>query len=667
MILIANRGEIACRVIASARQLGIPTVAVYSEADAGARHVQMADHSLCLGGSAAADSYLNIDKVLAACRTSGATMVHPGYGFLSENAQFSRACRDAGIKFIGPSPESIEGLGNKSAGKALAMKLGVPCLPGYSGAEQDEASLQAQALKVGFPLMIKAAAGGGGRGMRRVDSADQLPAALRAAKLEALSGFGSDQLLIERLVEQARHIEIQIFGDQHGHVVHFGERDCSTQRRNQKILEEAPAPGLHPDVRAAMGEAAMRLARGVAYEGAGTIEFLFEDRGDGRGDFYFLEMNTRLQVEHPVTEAVTGLDLVALQIAIAQGQSLDSLPIAHQVKGHAIEARLCAEDAFAGFVPQPGPIAHWQFPQIAGLRIDHGLAAQAQIPRHYDSMIAKLIAWGPTREIARSRLIAGLSQTRILGLTTNRDYLIACLQAEPFSGPRLSTRWLDAHGSRFNRPQADARWQALAAGLLVHHQGLAHGPLAQWSSMGSITSPMRLGFGDAAQALRVSRAIDQPGRFLVQADSGEASPGSSHEVAIAPGQALDVVHHASIDGLATPVFARIDARAERLTLLLDALGIQDRVEDLSAAPPNRESTQGGGHVTARMHGAVRAIAVAPGQAVTHGERLMSLEAMKMEHSINAPCDGTVKALHVQEGQQVSPGRLMIEITPKDSA
>jgi acetyl/propionyl-CoA carboxylase alpha subunit len=321
VILIANRGEIACRVIATAKKLGLRTVAIYSDADRQARHVEMADQAIFIGPGPAAQSYLDAGRILASCVQAGVNMVHPGYGFLSENAGFSRACREAGIKFIGPSPESIEGLGNKSAGKALAEQLGVPCLPGYRGEAQSSAALQAEALKIGFPLMIKAAAGGGGRGMRRVDQAEQLEGAIEAAKLEALNGFGSDQLLIERLVENARHIEIQIFGDQTGAVITLGERDCSTQRRHQKILEEAPAPGLSDELRHAMCMAAIKLAKGVAYEGAGTIEFLL----DPEGHFYFLEMNTRLQVEHPVTEAITGLDLVALQIAIAQGQSLKQL------------------------------------------------------------------------------------------------------------------------------------------------------------------------------------------------------------------------------------------------------------------------------------------------------------------------------------------------------
>jgi geranyl-CoA carboxylase alpha subunit len=671
IILIANRGEIACRVIATAKKLGITTVAVYSDADAHARHVSMADRSIGIGPGPAAESYLRADKILAACVQSGATMVHPGYGFLSENASFSKACREAGFKFIGPSPESIEGLGNKSAGKALAESLGVPCLPGYRGTQQSTVDLAREALKIGFPLMIKAAAGGGGRGMRRVDHAEQLEQAIDDAKLEAMSGFGSDQLLIERLVERARHIEIQVLGDQHGQVVHLGERDCSTQRRNQKILEEAPAPGLSHAVRQAMGEAAIKLAKGVSYEGAGTIEFLLE--GDDR--FYFLEMNTRLQVEHPVTEAVTGLDLVALQIAVAQGQSLTQLGIDQTIRGHAIEARLCAEDAFAGFIPQPGAIAAWRFPYIEGVRIDHGLSEKPEIPRFYDSMIAKLIAHGPNREVARQRLIAALEQTHLLGIKTNRDYLLACLRAEPFVEPRLSTRWLDEHAAQFTEPKTDDVWGAVAAALRVHHAGLAHGSLAHWSNKEQTRIPVRQQCTDrSAVNLVVHCRGDTPGTFTVLTPGEELAltpgfaPGSALGVTpqpgirvhIEPGAAVADLNHLKVDGLTLPVFARLQ---DQQTLHLDIFGVSSSCKELSASAPDKTTGATGNNLIAKMHGMVRGLGVVLGQSVKLGDRLLSLEAMKMEHSMNAPCNGTIKAIHVQEALQVTPGKLLIEIEP----
>ncbi|MCZ8099635.1 MAG: ATP-grasp domain-containing protein, partial [Burkholderiales bacterium] len=404
-LLIANRGEIACRVIRTARAMGLQTVAVHSDADAGALHVRHADAAVRIGAGPARESYLDVARIIEACRASGAQAVHPGYGFLSENAGFARALREAGLTFVGPPPEAIDALGNKSAAKALAHRLDVPCLPGYQGAEQDDDTLVAQARRVGAPLMIKAAAGGGGRGMRAVDDLsdeDLLREAIRSARAEAESSFGDGTLLVERRVVRARHVEVQVFGDTHGGYVHLGERDCSTQRRNQKVLEEAPAPGVSESLRARMGDAAIRLARAVGYVGAGTIEFLLEPDGA----FWFLEMNTRLQVEHPVTECVTGLDLVEWQLRVARGEPLPRAQEEIRFVGHAIEARLCAEDPYAGFAPQVGPIDAWRMPSGEGVRVDHGLADAAGVPPFYDSMIAKVIASGADREQARARLVA---------------------------------------------------------------------------------------------------------------------------------------------------------------------------------------------------------------------------------------------------------------------
>jgi geranyl-CoA carboxylase alpha subunit len=641
-LLIANRGEIACRVIRTARRLGLRTIAVCSSADRDALHVREADGYVEIGPAPASESYLRIDRILDACRRSGAQAVHPGYGFLSESAEFSRACRDAGIVFVGPSPESIAALGNKSAGKQLARTVGVPCLPGYNGEAQDTGTLVAQARLAGAPLMIKAAAGGGGRGMRRCDSLDDeqaLRELIEAARQEAQASFGSGQLLLERLVLEARHVEIQIFGDSHGNYVHLGERDCSTQRRNQKILEEAPAPGVDPALREAMGQAAIRLAQAVRYEGAGTIEFLLApDHG-----FYFLEMNTRLQVEHPVTEAITGLDLVEWQLEVAQGRPLPRTQAEIAWRGHAIEARLCAEDAWAGFIPQAGPIVACRLPEGRGVRIDHGLTDAPVVPPHYDSMVAKLIASGPTREAARQSLIASLAETSLLGITTNRDYLIACLQAEPFAQARLSTAWLGASAPSFVQPRPDTSWWAIAAACLAHDRGASFGPFANFSSTGGRSWPMTLAAAGQQQALRVTTA--RPGHFAIEI--------ADHRLEIAVGSSRQAGLAITIDGISRKVHWRTDARGGHL----DALGVNASVADVTHDGSQGER-RASGRVACAMHGMVVKVAVQPGEQVRRGQLLMAIEAMKMQHRIEAPCDGRVAEVGVAEGQQVSPGRLL---------
>ncbi|MFT3803029.1 MAG: biotin carboxylase N-terminal domain-containing protein [Burkholderiaceae bacterium] len=651
-LLIANRGEIACRVIDTARRLGLRTVAVHSDADRDARHVRLADLAVPIGPAAARDSYLSIPRVIDACRRAGAQAVHPGYGFLSENADFARACDEAGLVFVGPPAAAIDALGNKSAAKQLARRIGVPCLPGYADAGQDEALLVAEARKIGTPLMIKAAAGGGGRGMRRCDDVDDeaaLIGLLRAARTEALGAFGDGTLLLERLLETARHVEVQVFGDRHGGYVYLGERDCSTQRRNQKVLEEAPAPGVDAGLRQRMGEAAVRLAREVGYVGAGTIEYLLAPDGQ----FYFLEMNTRLQVEHPVTEAITGLDLVEWQLRVAQGEPLPLGQDEIRLDGHAIEARLCAEDAFAGFVPQSGRIDAWSLAEGQDVRVDHGLAPQASISPHYDSMIAKLIAHGSDREQARRKLIAALQASTIAGLTTNRDYLIACLRDPHFVAPALSTRWLaDASGS-WCAPTPDARWIACAAALRVDQLGAAHGDLASWSSAGAHERPLRLRVGDQTWRARV-RTLGE-GRFEVAVRpssdaSGEAATFSIGIDAATPGL-LDV------DGLR--LRGRYTGRADAGYLDLDGIGAS--FDDLDREPPTRSGGEHDGEIVAKMHGQIVAVNIADGQPVSRGQILLSIEAMKMEHRIAAPIDGLVRNLAVAVGQQVAPDRLMLRI------
>ena len=655
-LLIANRGEIACRVIRTARAMGLRTVAVYSEADRGALHARMADQAICIGPAAARDSYLKIDNLIQACQASGAQAVHPGYGFLSENAEFSRACRTAGLVFVGPPPEAIDALGNKSAAKLLAQRIGVPCLPGYAGAEQSADRLIAEARRVGGPLMIKAAAGGGGRGMRRCDDLSDeavLRALIEAARSEAQASFGNGDLLLERLLESARHIEVQVFGDTLGHQIHLGERDCSTQRRNQKILEEAPAPGVTSQLREQMGAAAVRLAREVAYTGAGTIEFLLAPDGQ----FYFLEMNTRLQVEHPVTEAVTGLDLVEWQLRVAQGEPLPLRQQDIRWQGHAIEARLCAEDAFAGYVPQSGSIVAWRAPAGNGVRVDHGLAPTAQVPPHYDSMIAKVITLGTSRDDARRKLIQALRDTTVFGITTNRDYLCRCLQAPAFSEARLSTRWLSEATGGWTAPVADRHWHGVAAALLVHQAGRRHGDLANWSSTGLRSVPSRIDVQGTVHAVAVQAAGRQA--YCVCDDQGSIDiviESDRDQHTLLQGGAMAELH-ISVAGRGRQVRAWLSGTSG----CLDMDGVSAPFTDVSQAPPVRNDGGATGTLVARMHGLVVNIAVETGQKVAKGDLLLAIEAMKMEHRIEAPIAGTVAEIGAAKGQQVAPGKLLVRI------
>ena len=464
-LLIANRGEIARRVIRTARQMGIQTVAVYSDADRDALHVHEADTACALGGTLSADSYLRIDKLLQAARDSGADAVHPGYGFLSENAEFAQAVIDAGLTWVGPPPEAIRALGSKSAAKALALQHGVPCLPGYFGADQSDATFTAQAEQLGLPLMVKAVAGGGGRGMRLVTDMAQLLPALHSARSEALAGFGNGDLLLERALLRPRHIEVQVMADTQGHCIHLGERDCSVQRRHQKIIEESPSPAVTPALREQLGQAAIALAKSAGYVGAGTVEFLL-DEAQADKPFYLMEMNTRLQVEHPVTELLTGLDLVEWQLRIARGESLPLAQADVRLQGHAIEVRLCAEDEH--FTPQTGTVLAFAAP--GGLRFDHALHAGAVVTPHYDAMLGKLIAHAPTRAEAIDRLRTGLDQTAVLGLPTNRAFLAACLQHPVFRAGEALIPFLAEQADAAEPGVVDARERLVGVGVLVHRR-----------------------------------------------------------------------------------------------------------------------------------------------------------------------------------------------------
>jgi geranyl-CoA carboxylase alpha subunit len=660
-LLVANRGEIACRIMRTARSMGIRTIAVYSEADAQARHVQLADEALCIGPSAAHASYLNTSAVLAACARSGADAVHPGYGFLSESAAFARAVQDAGLIFVGPDPHSIEALGNKAAGKQLAHSIGVPCLPGYSGADQTLNRLLSEAQAIGAPLMIKAASGGGGRGMRRINQIDPvtLQEALESAAAEAHASFGDSTLLLECLVEHARHVEIQVFGDRHGEVIYLGERDCSTQRRHQKVIEEAPAPGLSDDTRRAMGEAAVQLARAVHYAGAGTIEFLVAQ--DQR--FYFLEMNTRLQVEHPVTEAVTGLDLVKWQLLIAQGEPLPLRQSEIRSSGHAIEVRLCAEDAYAEFMPQAGSIGYWK--ADASARFDHGLSAKAEVPAYYDSMIGKLVVHAPTRAEALHKIECALLNTTALGLVTNRDFLLQCVgdpafrQAESLNAPsRLSTGWLDTAMPDWSRPRPSSDWLAIAAAL---HLYLKHeapfGALSFFSSTGAQWNTWPLQCQDLRMDARVRAQYQSASQISIDVSIHLNSTVHEHQVVferLFSAPAHDTIQ-AKLDGLSIPVTFWIEGSV----LWLDTLGMIEQVRLLRGEPPKRLDTSQQHAITSSMHGLVTRVLVTAGQSVQAGDLLLCIEAMKMEHRIEAPRDTIVTEVLVSSGQQVAPEHALV--------
>ncbi|MDT3737549.1 MAG: biotin carboxylase N-terminal domain-containing protein [Denitratisoma sp.] len=643
-VLIANRGEIACRVIRSCRARGLRTVAVVSAADRHALHARLADEAHEIGAAPPRESYLNIERIIAAAKATGAQAVHPGYGFLSENAEFAAACAAAGLVFIGPPAEAIRLMGNKAAAKRRMREAGVPCIPGYDGSDQSDATLIREAEKIGLPLMIKAAAGGGGRGMRRVTAFADLPAALASARSEAQSAFGSGELILEYALTAPRHVEVQVFADTQGNVVHLGERDCSIQRRHQKVIEEAPSPAVSPELRARMGEAAVRAAKAIGYVGAGTIEFLLAE-----GDFVFMEMNTRLQVEHPVTELVTGLDLVDLQLRVAAGEPLPLSQADVRLDGHAIEARLYAENPDAGFIPQTGTLLRWQAP--AGVRVDAGVDSGTEITSHYDPLLAKIIARGETREEAQQKLIAALRDTMALGVTTNKAFLVGCLEHPEFTARGATTDFIAAHFT----PQADAdpRSELLAAAALVFAQTsaarLPQPELAFWRSSGSATTHFTLGLGERAASLRLTSLGDS--RF--EAAVGDAR--NEIELIDCTGETWRI----AFAGLQLAVRHAFDSEG-RLHLEVD--GAQAVVTDLTMQPAQaRETAAGSGRITPPMNGRVVAVLAEAGARVTRGQGLIVLESMKMEHTLAAPCDGVLAELTCAVGEQVAPGKLLARV------
>ncbi len=657
-ILIANRGEIACRIMRSACAIGLHTIAVYSDADADAPHVKMADAACRLGPAPAAQSYLDATRIIDAARNTGAEAIHPGYGFLSENAAFAVACVEAGIVFIGPAPDAIELMGDKAKAKRRMIDAGVACVPGYHGADQSDDALISAAGEVGFPLMVKAASGGGGRGMRLVECESDLASALKTARSEAENAFGSGDLMLERAIITPRHVEIQIFADRHGNVVHLGERDCSVQRRHQKVLEEAPCPVMTPALREKMGAAAVKAARDINYHGAGTVEFLL----DPDGAFYFLEMNTRLQVEHPVTEMVTGRDLVALQIRVAQGETLGFLQDDVVMSGHAIEARLYAEDVGHGFLPTAGPVDLWRPAKAAVVRVDAGIATGGEVSPHYDPMVAKVIAHGHTRDEARRKLIEALKRTTLFGVATNKNFLINALARPAFVNGEATTAFIsEAFSSEdLAAPKLEPEDAACAAVLLYKaartralSQAVSVSPaLANWSSATKIIAAYR--FIDNDETLNLTVTPVGPKQYHVEHEGRaialETVKIDRYEAMLSVDGARRVVAFNLPDG---EVHARIQ-------ILIN--GRDFDLQNLNAIIASTTDNAGAGSVVAPMHGMLVEICVEPGQKVARGTRLAVLEAMKMQHELHAEIDGVIADIHFDAGVQITANALIMEIT-----
>jgi 3-methylcrotonyl-CoA carboxylase alpha subunit len=656
-LLIANRGEIACRIARTARRLGIHTIAVYSEADAGALHVQACDEAYAIGGRTPAESYLRGEAILEIARRSRAQAIHPGYGFLSENASFAEACAQAGIIFVGPPPAAIRAMGSKSAAKTLMERAGVPLTPGYHGENQDERFLSEAAERLGFPVLIKASAGGGGRGMRRVDAAQDFAAALASCKREAAASFGDDRVLIEKYLLRPRHIEMQVFADSHGHCLHLYERDCSVQRRHQKVLEEAPAPGMSEARRKAMGQAAVNAASAVGYVGAGTVEFIVAPSGE----FYFMEMNTRLQVEHPVTEMITGLDLVEWQLRVAVGEHLPLTQEQVTSKGHALEARIYAEDPERGFLPAIGRLEYFTAPAASRhVRVDAGVAAGDSITPYYDSMIAKLIVWDESRELAIGRMLEALSAMHIVGVTNNVPFLHRLVASTAFRSADLDTALIEReHDHLFPAPREPRRevWLTAAAARLLRSAPSA--PATPWECRDGWRLGQRarreLVFhtGEFEKKIEISY---QPSGWQMRVDgqdlevAGRLERGCELRLEVAGVRQLAWVY--STEGI-EHVF--LDGESHPLTII-------DPLTVTSAA-----AAAGPAGLRSPMPGRVLELMATPGAQVAKGQPLLVLEAMKIEHTIAAPAAGTLRAYKVAAGEQVSEGVELVDFAPAASA
>ena len=664
-ILIANRGEIACRVIRTAKELGYRTIAVYSDADAGAPHVQLADEAVRIGAGPVGESYLLAERILEAAVTSGAEAIHPGYGFLSENAAFAQAVEAAGLVFIGPSAEAIEVMGNKAESKRRMIAAGVPCVPGYEGHDQSDECLLVEGAKISLPLMVKAAAGGGGRGMRLVHDQADLANAIKLARAEAESAFGSGELILEKAIIKPRHVEIQVFADTFGNTVHLGERDCSVQRRHQKVIEEAPCPIMTPELREQMGQSAIEAAKSVNYRGAGTVEFLL-DSGKNAA-FYFLEMNTRLQVEHPVTELITGLDLVALQIAVAQGEQLGFEQADIQLEGHAIEVRLYTEDPSQDFLPASGPVELWQPASAVGLRIDSGICSGQGISPFYDPMVAKVIGYGPNREVARQRLIAGLKETVLFGTPNNARFLIQCLEKQQFIDGLATTAFIAEEFSEADLANplpefADAAVAAVLELRLEHNQlfqralGVSHN-LRDWTSASCLVSRKQYQFDELIYDLAISP--EGKDSYRITGMVAAMDTGESPSVVVTLSQLQDTSAQLLVDGKAITAIYMSPKKGQ---LYCSIQGRSAFFKDLIILDGLADEAVGGGRVISPMHGLLLDVLVAPGDLVVKGQVLAVLEAMKMHYEITAEIDGTVIEVSAVTGNQVATDDLLIEIS-----
>lgn len=653
-VLVANRGEIALRIMQTAKRLGLQVIAVYTDADREAPHVKCADQAVRIGEGPVGTSYLSVEKILEAAKKTGAEAVHPGYGFLSESSAFATAVAEAGLVFVGPSPQAIDAMGNKAAAKRLMLKAGVPCVPGYEGTDQSDEAFQQAAHAIGYPIMVKAAAGGGGRGMRLVETPDTLLNGLQLARSEAGNAFGSDELILERAILKPRHVEIQIFADRAGLTIHLGERDCSVQRRHQKVIEEAPSPVVSSELRAEMGMAAIEAAKAIGYEGAGTVEFLL----DQDGAFYFLEMNTRLQVEHPVTELVTGFDLVAMQFDVASGAGLEVTQDDVALDGHALEVRLYAEDPTNDFLPCAGDILSWQPPTGDNIRVDAGIETGMTISPFYDAMLAKIIAFGANREAARLSLLAALRETILFGVKTNRDFLISLLEAQGFADCSATTAFIAETYGETGPTLAPLHFDDVATMAALYQRscqaaaakraGGVTSALLGWGSAGFLRSQIWLRDGEHDYKLR----LQQDHRDHLTIKCGD-------QTAIATWRGTDLFINEQkifVAGfLATETELHLATDTLQLCLSLNKSGRQ------------AISVVGDGQIAAPMHGNLLSVFVSQGEAVEKGARLAVLEAMKMQHEILSDVTGVVQTVHVEVGQQMRAKDLMFAIDPTKGA
>ncbi len=651
-ILIANRGEIAHRIIKSCRKLGIRSIAVYSDADQNAPYVKAADVALHIGESDPAASYLDQDKIIAAAKQSGAKGIHPGYGFLSENASFARRCQSEGLVFIGPNPEAIEAMGDKAKAKALMQAHNVPTVPGYQGDDQSEARIQSESIKIGFPVLLKATAGGGGKGMRIVHAENELAGAIAAAKREAMNAFGDDTLIVEKYIQSGRHIEFQIFGDKDGNVIHLLERECSIQRRYQKVIEESPSPIMDEALRERMGQAAVQAAKALNYDNAGTVEFIYDQQS---GDFYFLEVNTRLQVEHPVTEAITGLDLVELQIQSAMGGPLGLEQTDIKGNGYAVECRLYAEDPDQDFRPVTGKVLRFEWPKVEGLRVDSAIKSGSEISIYYDPMIAKLIVWGPNRQVAHRKMTYVLSQMLCLGTTTNQAFLQALFAHPNFRAGNYDTHFLVEHPDLARSAERSSQEQelfAIAATLQAWQERESKRSLLRsipsgWRNNYSAPQQKAFMFGEAEVSLQYRY---QKEHFYFGAESKVKLLEAGDEQVVFE---LNATRHAFDFALNdNQVFLQNEALGSQ------TLSIKDRF-------PQRSSQKEAGNYQAPMPSKIVKILVAPGQRVDAGDPLLVLSSMKMENTLTAAKTGTVEEIYAVEGSNVESGFVLLKLSETD--